>query len=368
MLRVYTVMSPQFYSALVDHNLAHPPTEWIWFYQGVWSPDEMEGDADGTGVDAFVTQTFNTMTDFIDRTVRVLHGDGYVRYLAQGESLYTAEASPWCVGWVMGTEWYPYTVNVTNHGVGSFLPLHRGVYVNATDDASTFENWIAIHMEYLIARDMDYGWQRPVAFTNWLTTDPITHIMEPRMPVSAEDWLSVNGLHARARMSRAPLAGRPRPAPPPPPPPRAELPWPLDRIGVRRGSGGGAGRAAHHMSLTPAHHAGYFVNFHAYPYYPDFLKYPLDEYNVSYAYADNLVIEDPFFLCLSQLRVRPALSAAIAGTSAGQVLTCPYDAPCVCPPLARPSSRACPSSSPRSGFPHRWARRIRATPTAGTAT
>ena len=199
-IRVYTVLSPQFYQSIVDYNTARTPDQWIWFFQGVWTPDELDGTADGAGLDAFEPDLFAVMRDFVDRTVRVLHGDGYVRYLATGTALYTADASPWCLGWVMGTEWYPYSVNVTNYGIGSALPPYKGVYVNASDNATVFESWLANHMDYLLQRDMDFGWQRPVAFTNWLTTDPVRHIMEPPMPISAEDWMSVDGTsgaHAR---------------------------------------------------------------------------------------------------------------------------------------------------------------------------
>jgi hypothetical protein len=192
-IRVYTVLPPSFYSALVDYNSARPPAEWIWFFQGVWTPDPLEGNPDGTGNDAYEHKDIEEMYDFVDRTVRVLHGDGQVRFLREGSGMYTADASRWCLGWLLGTEWYPYTVNETNHGIGSNLPVYRGTYINATDDASPFESWLATFMDYLLVRDMDFGWQRPVSFTNWLTTDPVIHVMEPRMPVSAEDWLSVDG-------------------------------------------------------------------------------------------------------------------------------------------------------------------------------
>ena len=49
--------------------------------------------------------------------------------------------------------------------------------------------------------------------------------------------------------------------------------------------------------------AGDFVSFHAYPYYPDFLLYPLAWYNVSAAYVGNITLEDPYYLCLAQLKV-----------------------------------------------------------------
>ena len=254
-IRVYTVQGPDFYRAIVDWNTAAAPEDVIYFFQGIWTPEEeMEG-RDGEGADVFTPSIFDAMADFVERTVRAVHGDGLVRYLAPGEPLgdYQADAAPWCIGWVLGTEWYPQTVNMTLFGRGIGVPLHRGEYVETTDDANVFENWIALMMEQLLKRDIDFGgWQRPVAFTNWITTDPLRHTLEPAPDDgSYEDWMSVD---------------------------------------------------AHHLRVTTKWRAGYFVNFHAYPYYPDFLKYPLNWYNTSWEYADGFEIEDPYQLYLRRVR------------------------------------------------------------------
>ena len=99
---------------------------------------------------------------------------------------------------------------------------------------------------------MKYGRsQHPLTFTNWVTTDPIVAPLEPEAPESYEDWMSVDATHIR---------------------------------------------------VTGNWHAGYFVNFHAYPYYPDFLKYPLNWYNTSWEFADGFEIEDPYQLYLRRLR------------------------------------------------------------------
>ena len=202
MVRVYNVMSPAFYQALVDHNRAHAATDWIYILHGVWAPEELDGDAAGNPVDAWAPHLVESMDDFINRTVKALHGDGDVRYLSTGTGHYTANASPWCIGWIMGIEWYPYTVNLTNGGSMRDMAPYRGVYVNATDAASPFESWITRAMDRLLLLDASYGWQRPVSFTNWLTTDPVSHIMEPPMPESAEDWMTVDGTSSR-RSTRA---------------------------------------------------------------------------------------------------------------------------------------------------------------------
>ena len=102
--------------------------------------------------------------------------------------------------------------------------------------------------------DASFGWQHPLTFTNWVTTDPLVHPLEPPAPTSYEDWMSVDATHLRTRRS-----------------------WT----------------------------AGYFVNFHAYPYYPFFLNLPPADYpsiaNLS-AHPEIRTPTDPYAAYLEELR------------------------------------------------------------------
>jgi len=101
---------------------------------------------------------------------------------------------------------------------------------------------------------MKYGRsQHPLTFTNWVTTDPIVAPLEPEAPESYEDWMSVDATHIR---------------------------------------------------VTGNWHAGYFVNFHAYPYYPDFLNYPWTAFPVQvrdYNFPEVKTPEDPYATYLELL-------------------------------------------------------------------
>jgi hypothetical protein len=66
----------------------------------------------------------------------------------------------------------------------------------------------------------NYGVQRPIAITNWITTDPLSHPGEPK-PVM-EDAVSVD---------------------------------------------------VEHIKATDAYTAGFFASYHIYPYYPDLMSY-----------------------------------------------------------------------------------------------
>jgi hypothetical protein len=80
------------------------------------------------------------------------------------------------------------------------------------------ESWLASMLDHTAAAEVARGWSRPLTFTNWLTVDPLDH---PYEPLAQEDLVSVDAMHIAA--TRA---------------------WP----------------------------GGFFASYHAYPYYPDFLR------------------------------------------------------------------------------------------------
>jgi len=50
------------------------------------------------------------------------------------------------LGWVLGTEWSPNTVNVTNIAHIGMQP-YQGTYVEAAPSASPFETWCAMMLD-----------------------------------------------------------------------------------------------------------------------------------------------------------------------------------------------------------------------------
>jgi hypothetical protein len=98
-------------------------------------------------------------------------------------------------------------------------PAARGRYVRSLPRATPTERWLAGTLDYLAGLEAKRGWSRPVTFTNWITTDPLRH---PTEPLEKEDLVSIDAMHLRA---------------------------------------------------TPAWPGGLFASYHAYPYYPDFLRY-----------------------------------------------------------------------------------------------
>ena len=210
-VRVYTILRPAFYEALAAHNERNPRTP-LHFIQGVWIPEEQ-----------FIAErdAYPTSEEFdreISDAVAVVHGDADLpERPGHASGRYRTDVSRWLLAWSPGVEWDPYATRNTDR-VHAGAPPHRGRYIRSSADATPMESWIAARLDHLATLEAERGWSRPVTFTNWLTTDPLEH---PEEPMRKEDMVSVDAAHLRAT-SR----------------------WP----------------------------GGFFASYHAYPYYPDFLR------------------------------------------------------------------------------------------------
>ena len=216
-VRVYTILPPHFYEALDEFNRNR--TEPLYLMQGIWSPEEELIGADGKGNDAYSAAITNKFTGEIKDIVKVIHGDAVLPAKpGHASGTYRTDVSKYMVGWLVGTEWYQHAVKKTNEAHPN-TPRYQGQYVEAKDGASAFESWVANMLDLVAVEEMRYGWQHPLSFTDWVTTDPMTH---PNEPFSDEDMAVVDPM----------------------------------KVGVK-----------------PEWTAGYFASYHVYPYYPDFLRF-----------------------------------------------------------------------------------------------
>jgi hypothetical protein len=100
---------------------------------------------------------------------------------------------------------------------------------------------MAEQCDYLMRYEWDtWHAQRPIAYTNWPTLDPLHHPTEPT--IDEESAL-------RERLGLPPLRG------------------------VREYNNDDQSLDAMLVRTTGRNQAGYFASFHAYPYYPDFMDY-----------------------------------------------------------------------------------------------
>ncbi|MEQ1620898.1 MAG: hypothetical protein ABL919_05790 [Methylococcales bacterium] len=218
-IRVYTTQSPVFYQAFYDYNRLNPAKP-LYLFQGVWiNEDDIAALKDPYAANEKIK------TDFIADTkalIDIIHGNATIPVKpGHAGGQYTSDVSKYVIGWILGIEWDPYWVTNTNN-------LHpdktnfEGKFI-FTDHASPFEVFLAEVADAVVVYESErYSEQRLLSFTNWLTTDMLSH---PNEPLAGEDMVTVNIEHLNAD--------------------RTFLP-------------------------------GLFASYHIYPYYPDFMSYQHD--------------------------------------------------------------------------------------------
>lgn len=212
-IRIYTMQPPCFYRELLAFNLANPDHP-LYLVHGVWVPQELMAETH----DLFDPAVLELTRSDIDNAVAALHGDAVLPGRGgYASGRYTADVSPWVVSWAFGVEMDP--VIVRDSDVRNAGRTYRGRFVSATGDASPTEAWLAEMMDRIAAIEASYGRSMPLTFSNWPTTDPLTH---PTEPLETEDMVGIDANHLVASSE-----------------------WP----------------------------GGLYASYHAYPYYPDFMRY-----------------------------------------------------------------------------------------------
>ena len=216
-IRVYTTMRPQFYLALNDFNKkAKNP---LYLFQGIWvNEDDIERLGD---VYAENEKILNGFKNDALTTVDVIHGKAVIpETTGKASGTYHTDVSRWLAGWIIGIEWDPNLVLNSNEQHPN-KRNYDGKYLY-TQSATPFEAFLCRAGDAIIEHETKkYKYQTPLAFTNWITTDPLSHPNEPHFD---EDKATVN----------------------------------TENIKFRNYS------------------AGMFVSYHIYPYYPDSLNFQTD--------------------------------------------------------------------------------------------
>lgn len=230
-VRVYTMHPPHFYGALRSHNLARPDAP-LWLIHGVWAelpPEDFRyDDPEWEG------RFFQDMRHVVD----IVHGRADLPARpGHAHGSYTADVSRWTLGYILGREWESHSVALYNGSAPGWTE-YEGKYLRL-NGGTPADVWMARAAEEMIRHEMDtYRWQRPVAYTNWPTTDPLHHPTEP-------------GIMEEASIRRA--LG--------------------DDIRLKPVLEGDDVVTLDPSLITPTseYPAGYFASYHVYPYYPDFM-------------------------------------------------------------------------------------------------
>lgn len=216
-LRTYTILPPFFYEEFRAFNEANPRSP-LYLIHGVYLPDESyieTGDLYAPEPTAMFTQ------ELIDASAAASGDLTRAPSPGRASGTWTADVSPWLAGWIIGAELDPHGVaesEITNASAPGFEGTYFRTVADATPVTST-EAWLAARMDELATQEAARGRSMPVAFINWPTDDPLRHPTEAN---PTEDVVQLD---------------------------------------------------ANHVLPTEAWPGGTFASYHAYPYYPDFIRF-----------------------------------------------------------------------------------------------
>lgn len=168
-LRIYTILPPEFYEAFAQYNLHHQDKP-LYLLHGVWAKVPPNHDY----FDPAYTREFKEeIIDVID----VLHGNTVLDpEKGKASGVYSVDVSEYVAGIILGREWEPNAVyktnsdHSTNNYYGEFVSMPHG---------NPMEAWLAEVMDFTaLYESQTYGMQHPLSFVNWLPLDPMYHNTE----------------------------------------------------------------------------------------------------------------------------------------------------------------------------------------------
>ncbi|GLH70554.1 hypothetical protein GETHPA_20870 [Geothrix rubra] len=230
-IRVYTIHPPGFYEALAEHNAkAAKP---IWLIHGVWTELPPGDDFREEGWWSRWRLEMRRVVDLIHGRADIPPSPGHA------SGAYRADVSKWTLAIILGREWEPFSVEAYNARHPG-LSDYRGRFLAVTQGNAT-EVFMTVAMDYFLDYEFDtYHAQRPLAYTNWPTLDPLTHPTESTKDEELA-W-------------------------------RRKLGLPLGKGEIHEYDNDAVGLDLEKVETLPGCRAGIFASYHAYPYYPDFMN------------------------------------------------------------------------------------------------
>ncbi len=219
-IRIYSVYSEEVYNAFYKFNKNNQNP--LWLLQGVRIDDyTLNNRVSGTD-DSFLGQFTENSIIAVD----VIHGRRKLSLSKNGVfgyGDYTKDVSPWVIGYIIGDNWEPTTVAYTNEMYGHLdeWTYFEGEYMSAKTGSKPFEVVLAkIGNEVLKYESRKYKTQRLIAFSNYAITDPFEYGEEIKKFFTKVDEIDVENIICTDKVI-----------------------------------------------------SGQFASYHAYPYFPDFLRY-----------------------------------------------------------------------------------------------
>lgn len=170
-VRIYTLLDPEFYKAFALYNQLHADTP-LWLMQEIWPEEEPHGND-------YLDDDYQAEYEREIRwVVDAMHGNADIpERRGRAWGAYTADVSPYILGYLVGRELEPIEVEDTNLLNAGYA--FSGKYLKSHSEANPTEAWLAESTDYVVAYQQEtYGWQHPVAIVNWPPLDMLDHESE----------------------------------------------------------------------------------------------------------------------------------------------------------------------------------------------
>lgn len=272
-IRIYSVYSESFYNAFYDYNKNN--TDPLWLIQGTRIDDYTLNSRLSAVDDKFMGQLIDNSIIAVD----VIHGRRKLTLSKKGvygQGVYTKDVSPWVIGYIIGDNWDASTVAYTNqmHGHLDEWTSFDGEYMSAKKDSKPFEVVLAmVGNEVLEYESRKYKTQRLVAFSNYAITDPFEYSDEIKKYFAKVDGIDVENIICNDKVV-----------------------------------------------------SGHFASYHAYPYFPDYLRHYEDWSNLGVSsedFTDENGVINTYRAYLTALEKHHSIPVVIAefGTSTARTMS-----------------------------------------------
>lgn len=170
-IRVYTVLSPEFYKAFFEYNLLTDKP--LFLLQGI----RLRGRNGETYGHAYDDRLNSDFLEEIRRTIDVIHGKAITRHpLGSDPESYTLNIAPYLMGYILCLETdkdFMKTTNTINPNVSGF----EGDFLY-TVNANPFEAWMAAISNYTVSYEREKYGKAPklLSWTNLIYRDALTGI------------------------------------------------------------------------------------------------------------------------------------------------------------------------------------------------
>lgn len=188
-IRIYTIYDDTFYNALYDYNQSHEQP--LYLLQGLQVSDE----ANNSKEDAYSNAFYKTLKkDSID-VIDVIHGRKIIMATSmKGSGYYRKDVSPYLLGYLIGNEWHPGTIEYTNHQ--DYTTSYHGKYFSTAVEATVFEAMITKIIDEMVNYETSkYKSQSLISLASSPETDPFEY--EPLYAKQLNKYTTINLEHIK---------------------------------------------------------------------------------------------------------------------------------------------------------------------------